>query len=58
MSEAEKLLDAAAEVMRLDVEPEHRSGVLANLEVAIRMAKLVDSFTLDDEAEPAPVYRP
>ena len=58
MSEAEKLLDAAAEVMRLDVQAEHRPGVLANLEVAIRMAKLVDNFTLDDEAEPAPVYRP
>lgn len=58
MSQAEKLLDAAAEVMRLDVEVEYRPGVLANLEVAIRMAKLVESFALDDEAEPALVYRP
>ena len=58
MSEAEKLLDAASDVMRLDVQSEHRPGVLANLEVAIRMAKLVESFELDDEAEPAPVYRP
>jgi hypothetical protein len=58
MSEAEKLLDAAAELMRLDVQPGHRQGVLDNLEVAIRLAKLVESFPLDDEAEPAPVYRP
>ena len=58
MSEAEKLLDAAAEVMRLEVRAEYRPGVLANIEVAIRMAKLVDSFPLDDEAEPAPVFRP
>lgn len=58
MNEAEKLLDAVDEVMRLEVRAEYRPGVLANIEVAIRMAKLVDSFPLDDEAEPAPVFRP
>jgi hypothetical protein len=58
MSEAENLMIAAAELMRLPVEPAFKPGVLANLEVAVKMAALVESFELDDEAEPAPVYRP
>lgn len=58
MSETEKLMAAAAEVLRIEVEPEFKPGVLANLDVAVKMAKLVEAFELDDEAEPAPVFRP
>lgn len=58
MSQAEKLLEAASDVLHLEVLPEHRVGVLANIEVAIRMAALIEAYDLDDESEPAPVYRP
>ena len=58
MSETEKLMAAAAEVLRIEVEPEFEPGMLANLDVAVKMAKLVEAFELDDEAEPAPVFRP
>jgi hypothetical protein len=30
--------------------------VRANLEVSLRLARLVDDFTLSDEAEPASVF--
>lgn len=59
MSEAdERLLEAAAELLQLPIEDAFRPGVLTNLEVARRMAALVEAFPLDDEAEPAPVYLP
>ena len=52
------LMAAAAGLLRLPIEPAFEPGVLANLEVARKMAALLERFELDDEAEPAPVYRP
>lgn len=59
MSEAdERLMEAAADLLQLPIEDAFRPGVLTNLEVARKMAALVEAFPLDDEAEPAPVYLP
>ena len=59
MSEAdERLMEAAADLLQLPIEEAFRPGVLTNLEVARRMAALIEAFPLDDEAEPAPVYLP
>lgn len=54
----ERLMEAAADLLQLPLEEAFRPGVLTNLEVARRMAALVEAFPLDDEAEPAPVYLP
>jgi hypothetical protein len=54
----EAYVDAAAALIGLPIAPEHRSGVVLNLERIAQMAALVMEFPLPDEAEPAPVFRP
>ena len=56
--DAEAYLDAAAAALGLPIAPEHRPGVLANLERIAGMARLLAEFPLPAEIEPAPVYRP
>jgi hypothetical protein len=50
-------IDAMAPVLRLELSPEHRAGVKANLKTAAKMAALLEKIPLKDDAEPAPVYR-
>ena len=40
----------------LPLEDAWRPAVRANLEVSLRLARLVDEFALPDETEPAPVF--
>jgi hypothetical protein len=40
----------------LPIEDAWKPAVRANLEVSLRMAKLVDEFPLADETEPASVF--
>lgn len=40
----------------LPIEDAWKDAVRANLEVSLRMARLVDEFPLPDEAEPASVF--
>ena len=47
---------AVATALALPVEDAWRPAVRANLEVSLRLARLVDGFALPDEAEPASVY--
>ena len=56
---AEKLdnyIDAVATAMELPVEDAWRPAVRANLEVSLRLARMVDEFALPDETEPATVF--
>ncbi|MCB4768979.1 DUF4089 domain-containing protein [Ancylobacter sp. Lp-2] len=54
----EAYLDAALALAGLPLESGLRPRVLMHLETALAMGRLVESFPLPDEAEPAPVYRP
>ena len=59
MSVAEPLdnyIDAVAAALALPIEPQWKPAVRANLEVSLRLARLVDEFTLPDEIEPASVF--
>lgn len=49
-------IDAVAKVLALPVEDGWRPAVRANLEVSLRLARLVDEFSLPDETEPASVF--
>ena len=49
-------IDAVATALALPVEDAWRPAVRANLEVSLRLAKLVDEFPLPDETEPASIY--
>ncbi|MCP3461673.1 MULTISPECIES: DUF4089 domain-containing protein [unclassified Bradyrhizobium] len=49
-------IDAVAQALALPIEEAWRPAIRANLEVSLRLARLVDEFALPDETEPAPVF--
>jgi hypothetical protein len=49
-------IDAASNILRLPVDEAWKPAVRANLEVSMRLARLVDEFALPDESEPASVF--
>ena len=49
-------IDAVSKALGLPVEAAWKPAVKANLEVSLKLARLVDEFALPDEAEPASVY--
>jgi hypothetical protein len=49
-------IDAVAKALALPVEDAWKPAVNANLEVSLRLARLVDEFVLPDETEPASVF--
>ena len=49
---------AAAQVVGLDLRPEHLPGVVGNMERIASLAKLVNEFPLEEAIEPMPVSRP
>lgn len=50
-------IDAAAEVLALPVEEAWKPAIRANLDVSLKMARMVQEFPLPDEIEPASIYR-
>jgi hypothetical protein len=50
-------IDASAKMLGLTIEPAWLPSVRANLEVSLRLAKLVDEFPLSDDHEPASIFR-
>lgn len=50
------LIAAAAAALDLPIDPAWKPAVRANLEVTLRLGRLVDAFPLPDDAEPAPTY--
>jgi len=52
----DEYIDAVAKALALPVEDGWRPAVRANLEVSLRLARLVDEFALPDETEPASVF--
>jgi hypothetical protein len=49
-------IDAVADALDLPIEEAWRPAVRANLDVSLRLARLVDEFPLPDETEPASVF--
>ena len=56
--DADALIDASLPLLGLSLPEGARPIVKLHLETAERLARLVADFPLDDESEPAPVYRP
>lgn len=50
-------IEAVAPLVKLEIAPEYRDGVKANLKTAAKMAAVLERAPLKDEIEPAPVYR-
>ena len=49
-------IDAVAKALALPIEEAWRPAIRANLDVSLRMARLVDEFPLPDETEAASVF--
>ena len=49
-------IDAVAAALALPIEEPWRPAIKANLEVSLRLARMVDEFALPDEVEPASVF--
>ena len=49
-------IDSVAKALGLTVEDTWRPAVRANLEVSLRLGRLVDEFALSDDTESASVY--
>ncbi len=49
-------IEAVSKALALPIADEWRPAVRANLEVSLRLARLVDEFSLPDETEPASVF--
>lgn len=51
-------VDQMALLINLPLLPEHRPGVIENMERIIAVALLVNEFPLPEEIEPAPIFAP
>jgi len=51
-------VDQMALLINLPLHPEHRRGVIENMERIIAVAKLVTEFPLPAEIEAAPIFEP
>jgi hypothetical protein len=49
-------IDAVSKALALQIDEAWKPAVKANLDVSLRLARLVDEFPLSDEAEPASVF--
>lgn len=52
------LVDLMSQVIHLPIDPEHRPGVIANLERTATIAQVVMDFPLPDTIEAAPIFQP
>ncbi|CAN5400135.1 DUF4089 domain-containing protein [soil metagenome] len=49
-------IDAVSEALALTIEAAWKPAVRANLDVTLKMARMVQEFPLPDEIEPASIY--
>jgi hypothetical protein len=49
-------IDAVASALALPIDAAWKSAVRANLDVTLKMARMVQEFPLPDEIEPASIY--
>jgi hypothetical protein len=52
----DQYIDAVSKALGLPIDDAWKPAVRANLEVSLRIARLVDEFPLPDETEPASVF--
>jgi hypothetical protein len=54
----EALVDAMAPLLGLALTPDSRAETVLHLRIAAEQAELLLSAALDDDTEPAPVFKP
>jgi Protein of unknown function (DUF4089) len=53
----DEYIDAIATALRLPIEEAWKPSVKANLDVSLKLARMVDEFALPDATEPASIFR-
>jgi hypothetical protein len=53
----DRIIDATPALVGLVIDPAYRDGVRTHLRATANAARLVLEFPLDDDVEPAPVFR-
>lgn len=53
----EALLVANAQALGLPIDPAWQAGIKFNLDLTLRLARLIDGFPLPDDIEPGGVFR-
>jgi Protein of unknown function (DUF4089) len=53
-----KWVDEAAQAIGLPIAPQYRANVILNVERSLAIAQPLLALELDDDLNPAPVYRP
>ena len=51
-------IETGAHMLGLTIDPAWVPAVRANLEVSLRLARIVDEFPLPDDHEPASTFKP
>ncbi|MCU0523874.1 MAG: DUF4089 domain-containing protein [Elainella sp. Prado103] len=57
-AETAQLVDRMAKILDIPLDPEHRPGVIANLQRTAAIAQLVMEFPLPETIEIAPIFDP
>jgi hypothetical protein len=52
----DEYIDAVAKALDLPIEAAWKPAIRANLDVTLKMARMVQEFPLPDEIEPASIY--
>lgn len=55
--DADAVIDASASLLQLRIDEAYRAGIRQNLKTARKMASLLEQVPLEDDSEPAPVFR-
>jgi Protein of unknown function (DUF4089) len=55
-ADLDNYIDVVSKALALPVDDAWKPAVRANLEVSLKLARLVDEFALPEEAEPASVF--
>ena len=54
---SEEMLLRLAEFIGIEIAPQHRAGVIRNLEILAGQAAVLAQVPVDQRVEPAPVFR-
>jgi hypothetical protein len=53
----DEFIDAVGKALMLPIEEAWKPAVKANLDVSLKLGRLVDEFALPDATEPASIFR-
>ena len=50
-------IEAAAKALNIPLDPAWKPAIRGDHEITLKLARLIEEFSLPDDSEPAPVYK-